>query len=52
MKPDLTQLQRKLDFELRKELKDSKSAHPDKDFIIYRGKVVERSSIRGFRRDF
>lgn len=52
VKPDLTQFQRKLDFELRKELKNSRSVHPDKDFIIYRGKIVERSSIQGFRKDF
>ena len=52
VKPDLTPLQQKLDFELRKELKARRSAHPDKDYVIYNGKVVERDSSRGFRKDF
>lgn len=52
VKPDLTHVQRKHDFELRKELQAKKTAHPDKDLIIYRGKIMERNSIPGFRKGF
>lgn len=50
IKPDLTPLQQKLDFKLRKELQESKSSNPEKDFIIYRGRVVERSQVQDFRK--
>lgn len=49
IKSDLTHLQRKIDYELRKELQAKKAANPDKDFIIHRGKITERSSVSGFR---
>ena len=39
LKPDLTPLQQKQDFQLRNELKAMKSMHPEKDFIIQRGSV-------------
>ena len=52
VKPDLTPFQRKLDFELRKELNQRRSTRPDKDFVIHKGKIVERNSIRGFQKEF
>ena len=52
VKPDLTLYQRKIDFQLRKELHAKKSAHPETDFMIYRGKVTERNNPQGFRKAF
>ena len=52
VKPDLTPFQQKIDFQLRKKLQESKSAHPQKDFIIHRGKVIERNFVRDFRMAF
>ncbi len=51
-KPDLTLLQRKIDFELRRELQTTKAAHLEKDFVIHKGKVVEKNSSQGFRTNF
>ena len=52
IKPDLTMLQRKIDFNLRKELRVFKSAHPEKDFVINRGKIIERNSKQDFQKIF
>lgn len=52
LKPDLTLLQRKQNFLLRKELKTVKSFQPEKDFVIHQGKVVEKNSIQGFQKEF
>ena len=52
LKPDLTVLQRKIDFELRKELKTKRLTEPDRDFVIHMGEVVERNSTQGFLKHF
>jgi len=52
VKPDLTPFQQELDYRLRMELRDRKNADPDKEFVISNGKVVERNTFRGFRKDF
>jgi hypothetical protein len=52
VKPDLTHLQRKIDFELRRELQAKKKAEPSEDFVIRRGKVIPRNHSQGFRKAF
>lgn len=38
------------DFELRKELESARAAHPDKEFVIYRGKLIKKNCDQGFRK--
>lgn len=52
IKPDLTFVQRQLDYELRKELQKRKTAEPDKDFVIHKGRITERSNLQNFRNEF
>ena len=52
VKPDLTPLQRKVDFELRKDLRSMKSAQPEKDFVVFKGKIMERKDVQNFRNKF
>ena len=52
VKSDRTDFQRKIDFELRKELDSMKATYPDKEFVIFKGKVIEKSLDQGFRRHF
>lgn len=52
IKPDLTPLQRKIDFELRRDLRTFRMAQPEKDFVVFKGKVMERKDIQNFRYKF
>ena len=52
VKPDLTPLQRRTDFELRRHLRSMRSEQPEKDFIVFKGKVMEKKDVQNFRNEF
>ena len=50
-KPDLTHLQRRTDFELRRDLRRMRSEQPEKD-VVFKGKIMEKKDVQHFRNEF